>query len=132
MKYSESVEMYLETILKIEEEKAEVHVVDIAGRLKISKPSVTRALGLLRGEKLILQEPYGSIYLTSKGRTAANRVYNRHKHITEFLMSSLGLDRETAEADACRMEHIISEKTFSAIEHYDRRKLGRADRRYRW
>ena len=124
MKYSESVEMYLETILRIEEGKVEVHVVDIAKRLKISKPSVTRALGLMRGEKLILQEPYGSIYLTSKGRTAANRVYDRHKRITEFLMSSLGLDRGIAEADACRIEHIISEKTFSAIEQYDERNLG--------
>ena len=124
MKYSESVEMYLETILRIEEEKVEVHVVDIAKCLKISKPSVTRALGLMRGEKLILQEPYGSIYLTSKGRTAANRVYDRHKRITEFLMSSLGLDRGIAEVDACKIEHIISEKTFSAIEQYAERNFG--------
>ncbi|MFA5468051.1 MAG: metal-dependent transcriptional regulator [Sphaerochaetaceae bacterium] len=124
MKYSESVEMYLETILKIEEEKAKVHVVDIAKSLKISKPSVTKALGLMKSEKLILQEPYGSIYLTSKGRTVANKVYDRHKHITEFLMCFLGLDRETAETDACKIEHTISEETFLAIKQYDGRKLG--------
>jgi len=125
MKYSESMEMYLETILKIEEEQEEVRVVDIARSLNISKPSVSRAVGLLKGKKLILQEPYGSIYLTSKGRAAATGVYDKHKHITEFLMCSLGLDRETAEADACRMEHVVSEKTFSAIKRYERSRIPR-------
>jgi|GEM_PF-4380363 len=110
MKYSESVEMYLETIRKIEQENPEDQIVDITGGLKVSKPSgysVAGALSLLRSEKLILQEPYCSIYLSSKDRILANKACNRHKQITEFLMSSQGLDGKTAAADACGIKHLI-------------------------
>ncbi len=111
MKIQESGENYLETILLLEMRNGVVHAVDIANELGYSKPSVTRAMGVLKKAGLVDQVAYGTIRLTDEGRKRANEIYGRHVLIKEFLMSVLSLDAETAETDACRIEHIVSERT---------------------
>ncbi len=114
--YSESIEMYLETILDLSNEDAEVHSVDVAKKLEVSKPSVNRALGILKDDGLINHERYGSITLTEDGRAVAEDVRQRHDYIKAFLIQSLNLDPVLAEKDACRMEHILSPETLRAIK----------------
>ena len=79
-----------------------------------SKPAVSRALGKLREDKLIITDRDGYIALTENGRSLAEKVYHKHVLLTEFIMR-LGVDEETASADACRIEHVISDKTFEAM-----------------
>lgn len=111
MKIQESGENYLETILNLERRNGIVRSIDIATELGFSKPSVSRAMSVLKKAGYIEQEAYGDITLTESGRKRAMEVYGRHQLITEFLVKTLDLDAETAEQDACRIEHIISEKT---------------------
>ena len=117
MSIRESGEMYLETILFLTKKNNVVRAIDIAEHMGYSKAAVSRALGKLREDKLILTDRDGYIALTENGRTLAEKVYRKHVLLTEFFMH-LGVDAETAESDACRIEHILSDKTFDAIiEH---------------
>ena len=115
MKIQESGENYLETILLLEMRNGTVRAVDIANELGYSKPSVTRAMGVLKKAGLVDQELYGTIQLTKAGRKRANEIYDRHVLIKEFLMTVLSLDARTAETDACRIEHIVSQTTIDRI-----------------
>ena len=109
--------MYLETILFLTKKNNVVRAIDIAEHMGYSKAAVSRALSKLREDKLILTDRDGYIALTENGRTLAEKVYRKHVLLTEFFMH-LGVDAETAESDACRIEHILSDKTFDAIiEH---------------
>ena len=118
MSSSESLEMYLEAIVELNAQGKAVRSVDIAHHLGVSKPSVSRAMTNLKSAGLILQEPYGRVTLTEEGRQKADRIHNLHHMITDFFMQTLGLDTQTAEADACRIEHVISPATVSAISAY--------------
>ena len=115
MKIQESGENYLETILLLEMRNGTVRAVDMANELGYSKPSVTRAMGVLKKAGLVDQELYGTIQLTEAGRKRANEIYDRHVLIKEFLMTVLSLDARTAETDACRIEHIVSQTTIDRI-----------------
>ena len=115
MKIQESGENYLETILLLEMRNGTVRAVGIANELGYSKPSVTRAMGVLKKAGLVDQELYGTIQLTEAGRKRANEIYDRHVLIKEFLMTVLSLDARTAETDACRIEHIVSQTTIDRI-----------------
>lgn len=117
MSIQESGEMYLETILVLSKEKNTVRSIDIVNHMGFSKPSVSRAMSKLREEKLILTDKDGYIALTGKGREIAEKIYERHVLLTEFIMK-LGVDEETASNDACRIEHVISETTFEAMKKH--------------
>jgi len=113
----ESGEMYLETIWVLSKKKNRVRAVDISEEMNFSKPSVSRAMKILKEEGQILIEEDGSILLTDTGKKKAKNIYDRHTTLTETLLR-LGVDRKTAEEDACRLEHYISEKSFKAIKKY--------------
>lgn len=116
----ESGEMYLETILILSKSQPEVHAVDVAAEMGISKASVSRAMGRLRAESCIIIDQTGRIAFTEKGRAIAEKIYERHTVLTE-LLTSLGVNPETAAADACRIEHDISDETFDCIKaHRDK------------
>ncbi len=110
-KLSPSSEDYLETVLELSESTDAVRSVDIASHLGVSKASVTKAMGILREAQLIDQAHYGQIHLTAAGRRRADDVKNRHVMIKRFLIEILGIDEETAEQDACKMEHAICPTT---------------------
>jgi len=112
---SQSSEDYLETIHLISQEKEVVRVKDIANHLKISLPSVTTALKKLAEEKLVIYEKYGYVKLTNKGKEKAKEVYAKHKLLFEFFTKILGIDSETAEIDACKIEHGLSKKTLEKL-----------------
>lgn len=110
-KLTSSNEDYLETILELCGTCNKIRSVDIADHLHVSKASVNKAMGILREVGLIEQEHYGLICLTETGRQRASEVLQRHVMIKRFLIEILGIDEDTAEQDACRMEHVISEST---------------------
>ena len=114
MKIQESAENYLEAILILGVRKGEVHSVDIAAELEVSKPSVSVAMKKLRENGYIQVTGEGHIRLTGAGREIAERIYERHTFLTSWLIS-LGVDPQIAAQDACRMEHVISAETFDAI-----------------
>ena len=118
METSESNEMYLEVILKLEKSSGIVRSIDIAKELGYSKPSVSRAVGVLKSSGYINHKAYGNIILTKKGRIKANALMERHETITQFLRQTLHIDAQTAEEDACRVEHIISQITADAIKSF--------------
>ena len=118
MKIQESGENYLETILRLREAKGYVRAVDVASELGFSKPSVSRALGILKNAGLVEIESSGNILLTDEGRQRAAAIYERHQTITRFLVQTLNVPQETASADACRIEHVISGVTFERIKDY--------------
>lgn len=118
MKIQESGENYLETILILEEKNGTVRSIDIANELEFSKPSVSRAMGILKSAGLIVMDENNQILLTQEGRDRAEKVYERHCLITRFLQSVLGVSAETAAADACRIEHVISQESFDALKQY--------------
>ena len=111
----ESGEMYLETILLLSRKKPDLHAIDISDEMKFSKPSISRALGRLKAEGCIIINEDNHIYLTDKGRQIAENIYEKHEVISKLLMS-LGVDEETATSDACKIEHVISDKTCAAIK----------------
>ena len=111
----ESGEMYLETILVLSQKKAAVRSIDVAEEMAFSKPSVSRAMGILKDGGYIRIDTLGHITLTDEGRAVAERIYERHRILTEILMR-LGVDEKTATDDACKMEHYISDTSFSAIK----------------
>ena len=113
----ESGEMYLETILILSRKGERVRSVDISEYMGYSKPSVSRAVGLLKSGEYITIDPDGQIHLTQKGLSTAEKIVGRHTVLTQLLMS-LGVDPDTAAADACKMEHVISDTTFEAIKNH--------------
>jgi len=119
----ESGEMYLETILVLSKKGAPVRSLDVANQLGFSKPSVSRAMGILKKGEFIKIDGQGYITLTPEGSKIAKKIYERHVVISELLME-LGVDMKTAEEDACRIEHVISDKTFKALKKH-RKEYGR-------
>ena len=117
MSIQESGEMYLETILRLVEKGRDVRSIDIADYMNFSKPSVSRAVGLLKKDGYILVDGKGYITFTEEGRRRAEKIYERHKLLTEFFIT-LGVDPEIAAEDACRLEHVISDVTFEAIKKH--------------
>ena len=117
MRVHESAENYLETILVLSLKGSPVRSIDIVNELEYSKPSVSVAMKNLRGKGYILVDTDGYITLTVKGRKIANSMYERHIAISDWLVS-LGVDKKTAVQDACKMEHVMSEKSFLAIKNH--------------
>lgn len=115
MVLQESGEMYLESILMMQRQGKSVRSIDIVDYMGYSKPSVSRAVGLLKAGQYIDVDDGGYITLTDAGREVAERIYERHTVLTE-LLRRIGVDETTAAEDACRMEHIISESTFQALK----------------
>lgn len=113
----ESGEMYLETILILSKTRPVVRAVHVGDYMGYSKPSVSRAMGLLREKGYVKVDAAGAITLTQAGREIAERIYERHTVLTALLVS-IGVDAETASEDACRIEHYISEKTFGALKKH--------------
>ena len=113
----ESGEMYLETILILGKRSNTVRAVNVAEEMRISKASVSRALSRLKDEGCLIVDGAGNIAFTEKGRQIAEKIYERHLVLTEVIMS-LGVDRETATADACKIEHVISDRTFQAMKNH--------------
>ena len=119
----ESGEMYLETILILGLRKNLVRAVDVAEEMKLSRPSVSRALVKLKSDSYIIVDANGHIAFTEKGRAIAEKIYERHQVLTEILMA-LGVDREIAAKDACKMEHDISDETFAAMKRHLQERQG--------
>ena len=117
MKLQESGEMYLETILVLEKEKEAVRSIDISEYRGYTKPSVSRAVGILKNNGYITIDEKGHIFLTDSGREIAEKIYERHNVLSQILMS-LGVPEETAIEDACRMEHVISDESFAVIKKH--------------
>ena len=117
MNLQESGEMYLETILVLSKKNKAVRSLDVAEYRNFSKPSVSRAVKLLRDGGYITVDENGYLLLTDVGREVAEKIYMRHKMLKKLLMS-LGVDEETASQDACKMEHDISDTTLEAIRKY--------------
>ncbi len=117
MAIQESGEMYLETILVLSQKQKNVRSIDISEEMNYSKPSVSRAVGILKKDGYIVVDGSGYITLTEKGRELAETIYQRHRILSHILMS-LGVDEKTAIADACRIEHVISEESMAAIKQH--------------
>ena len=115
MNLQESGEMYLESILVLTENNPHVRSIDVCEHMGFSKPSVSRAIGLLKKGGYITVDKDGYITLTEVGREVAQKIYDRHRVLTDFLIS-IGVDGETAAKDACKIEHHISEASFEAIK----------------
>ena len=114
----ESGENYLETILILSRKNSSVRSIDIAREVNFSKPSVSRAMGLLRESRHIEVDENGGIVLTKLGLEKASSILERHQILTQFLQVTTGVSKEVAEADACKMEHIISEEVFQGIKKF--------------
>ena len=125
MTLRESGEDYLETILILHERTGYVRSIDVANELGYSKPSVSRAVGILRDSGLITVEPDGQLVLTEAGLKRANEVYDKHKLLTKFLNKVLGVSEENSAEDACRIEHVISEETFEKLGEFVEKYLGK-------
>ena len=124
MKANESAEMYLETIYLLQKDNDGVKAIDIANKLKVSKPSVTNAMNRLKNDGYVSKEHYGIIKLTESGLDYARKIYNRHQLLTDFLVQSLEVDLEVAEKNACRLEHVIDQDLLEAIKRYIEREQG--------
>lgn len=114
---TESLEMYLENILLLQNSIGRVRSIDIAHKTGYSKPSVSRAVKLLQKDVCIGIDADGYITLTEKGRDIATKILDRHKIISDFFIS-LGVDEETASEDACRIEHVISDQSFEKLKNF--------------
>ena len=121
MQLQESGEMYLETILILSKQKELVRSIDVCEYMGFSKPSVSRAIGLLRSGGYVNVSADGHLSLTDSGHEVAKKIYDRHRLITDFLVS-LGVSREVAAEDACRIEHHISDESFEAIKNHAKAK----------
>ena len=117
MHLQESGEMYLETIYVLSKSGKPVRSVDVGEYMGFSKPSVSRAVGLLKEGGYVIANAEGHLSLTDAGRDAAEKIFQRHTVLTRLLVE-LGVDEETAAEDACRMEHVISDVTYEAIRRY--------------
>ena len=116
MSLLESGENYLEAILMLTKKNGCVRSIDVAAELCVTKPSVSRAMTILKRDNYITMEPDGHILLTDKGMEKASSVYERHIILTRFINEVLGVDKKIAEEDACRIEHVISPETFAGIK----------------
>ena len=117
MKLQESGEMYLETILVLSERMPHVRSIDICEEMGYSKPSVSRAMSILRNNGYVIMDDNGFLHLTESGMEVATKIYDRHNTLSAFL-KGIGVDEETATDDACRIEHVISDDTMAAIKAY--------------
>ena len=117
MTIRESGEMYLETIYILSQKSSEVRSIDVGAYMGYSKPSVSRAIGLLKKDGLVNMDGQGYLTLTDAGEKRAKVIYERHLLLSQLLVN-IGVDEETASEDACRIEHYISEKTFDAIKNH--------------
>lgn len=115
MHLKESGEMYLETILILSKHSQSVRSVDVGEYMGYSKPSVSRAVGLLKNAGYLVVEKDGRLILTESGRTVAENIYEKHTTLTT-LLKNLGVDDKTASEDACKIEHVISDTSFEAIK----------------
>ena len=120
MRLQESGEMYLEAIHVLTQERPFVRSVDVSEYLGYSKPSVSRAVGLLKAGEYLTVDEEGGLHLTETGLEIAEKIYERHTVMTEMLVM-LGVSRETAAEDACRLEHAISDESFNAIKEHLRK-----------
>lgn len=117
MSVHESGEMYLEAILVLSKQTGFVRSIDVSEYLGYSKPSVSRAMGILRSGGYITVDKDGAISMTESGREIAEKIYERHTLLTA-LLKRMGVSEETAAADACKLEHAISDESFQAIKRY--------------
>lgn len=118
MSIRESGEDYLETILILHKNTGYVRSIDIANELGYSKPSISRAVGILKADGYINVEPSGQIILTESGKQKAEQVYEKHLMLRKFLTEILGVSEEISEQDACRIEHILSDETYSKLKDF--------------
>lgn len=118
MKLHASGEDYLEAVLILQKQKGEsaVRSIDLARHMGFSKPSISHAVGVLRDGGFLVMDKDGFLHLTERGREVAEKIYERHRFFTQWLIKA-GIDPETAEQDACRMEHTISQKSFEQIQN---------------
>lgn len=116
IKHNQSSEDYLESILMLSAEKAVVHRIDVAKRMNVSQPAVNKAMKILV-DKQYIYEDGKHLYLTSQGKEYAEKIYEKHCIIRDFL-SSLGVSPQNAQADACNMEHLVSEETFEKMKDF--------------
>ena len=114
----ESGDDYIETIYLLQKKKGMVRSIDVANELNFSRPSVSRAVGLLKEDGLLIVENDGELVLTELGLKKAKSVYEKHTNLTKFLMLTAGVNEDIAETDACRIEHIISPETFKGIKKF--------------
>ena len=117
MRLQESGEMYLETILILSREKNYVRSIDVCEYMGYSKPSISRAVSLLRNNGYVNMDDRGYLSLTEPGQVIAEKIYERHQVLTKVL-TDLGVDKKAAAEDACRIEHVISDETFDAIKKH--------------
>lgn len=117
MAIQESGEMYLETILVLSKQNPVVRAIDVSEEMGFSKPSVSRALSILKGDGYVVSDANGYLTLTDAGREIAEKIYERHTLLSQFLIN-LGVDPDVAAEDACKMEHHISDQSFEAIKHH--------------
>ena len=117
MNIHESGEMYLESIHVLLQQRGKVRSIDISEYMGYSKPSVSRAVGVLKSQEFIVVDKDGFITLTDKGLAVAQKIYERHTLLTQFLVS-LGVDPEIAAEDACKLEHAISDQSFEALKKH--------------
>lgn len=115
MKLQESGEMYLETILVLSQRMPHVRSIDVCEEMGYSKPSVSRAMSILRNNGYVIMDDSGYLHLTDSGMEVATKIYDRHNTLSAFL-TWIGVDEETATDDACRIEHVISDETMAAIK----------------
>ena len=120
MRLQESGEMYLETILILSEKLEHVRSLDVAEYMGYSKPSISRAVGLLKNAGYLLMDQTGYLTLTDSGRAVAEKIYERHNALSRFFIS-IGVDEKTALEDACKVEHYISDVTFERIKEFARK-----------
>ncbi len=117
MALHESAEMYLETIYQLTQNNACVRSVDVAESMGYSKPSISRAVGLLKQGGYLTVEDDGSLVLTQQGLQVAKKIYERHTVLTKLLVT-MGVEEQIASEDACKVEHVISDESFEAIKKY--------------
>ena len=122
MRLQESGEMYLEAIYVLSKKLALVRSIDVSEYLGYSKPSVSRAVGLLKAGEYITVEADGGLTLTDSGREIAQKIYERHTLLSALLVK-MGVSQEVAAADACKLEHAISDESFQAIKNYAQKYL---------
>ena len=117
MNNNESQEMYLETILRLKKKKGSVHAIDVAEELEYSKPSVSRAVGIMKKDGFIVVRADGEIELTETGRVKAENIFDRHKALTAAFVK-MGMEQKAAEENACKVEHVITDEAFAAIKSH--------------
>lgn len=122
MSLKESGEMYLESIFVLCHTKSPVRSIDIAEYMNFSKPSISRAVGLLKKDGYIEVDKDGYITLTDEGTAVANKIFERHTVLSNVLIA-LGVDEKTAAEDACKIEHVISDKSFEAIKNHTKKRI---------